>query len=156
MRAHQNTDNTVFDTPSHYAGNNLSGFFLLCSHASLNNIYNIVAKLFTLAYYIHIHRTNGIRVLMVVHVVDVLALQLVAIIINLVLDIERTINVKIVFASGKHHIHLTETVVCKLKHLMQMLILLFCKVLFAPYLAVYCPRHVVTAVADTLYLGYLS
>lgn len=133
-----------------------SGFSLFCSHTRFDHVDNIVAEFFTLTDYVHIHGTDSVGVLMVVDIVDVLALQLVAVVVYLILDIKRAVDIEIVLASGKHHVHLAQAVVRQLEHLVQMLILLLRKVLLTLYLAVYCTRHVVTTVADTLYFGYLT
>ena len=66
----------------------LSGFSLFCSHACFDNVDDVVAELLALADYIHVPRTYGVCVLMIVHIVDVLALKLVAIVVYLVLYVE--------------------------------------------------------------------
>ena len=89
---------------------------------------------------------------MVVHVVDVLALELRTVVVYLVLDVERTVHVEVVASAGEHHVHLCETVVGELEHLVQMVILLLGEVLLATQFAVQRACYVVAAVADTLYL----
>ena len=63
------------------------------THTSLNNVDNIVAKLLALLDDIHIHGTDSVGVEMVVDIVDVLATQLAAIVVDFVLDIERTVYI---------------------------------------------------------------
>ena len=68
---------------------------------------------------------------MVVDVVDVLRAQLVAIVVYLVLHVERAVDVERVAASGEHHVHLCECVVGELQHLVQVLVLLLGEVFLA-------------------------
>ena len=93
---------------------------------------------------------------MIVHVVDVLTLELCAVVVYFVLDVERTVDVKIVLTSRHDDVHLSEAVVGKTEHLMQMLILLLGEVFLAFYLAVDGTGYVVAAVADTLNLRNLT
>ena len=58
------------------------------SHAGLDDVHNIVGKLLALVDEIHVDGTYGVGVLVVVHVGDVLRLQLVAVVVDLVLDIK--------------------------------------------------------------------
>ena len=58
------------------------------SHAGFDDVYYIVGKLLALVDEIHVDGTYGIGVLVVVHVGDVLRLQLVAVVVDLVLDIK--------------------------------------------------------------------
>ena len=81
-----------------YDAARMSGLSLLCAHSGLNNINHIVAQLLTLAYNVHIHRAYGVGVFVAVHVVDILALQLVAVVVNLVLYVERAVDVELVLA----------------------------------------------------------
>ncbi len=64
------------------------GFSLTHTHASLNNIDHIVAKLFTFVDDIHIHGTNGVCVFVLVDIVDVLSFKLIAVVVDLVFDVE--------------------------------------------------------------------
>ena len=68
-------------------------FVLAHAHTSLNNVDNIVAKLLALLDDIHIHGTDSVGVEMVVDIVDVLATQLATIVVDFVLDIERTVYI---------------------------------------------------------------
>ena len=63
------------------------------AHTSLNNVDNIVAKFLALLDDIHIHGTDSVGVEMVVDIVDVLATQLATIVVDFVLDIERTVYI---------------------------------------------------------------
>ena len=58
------------------------------THAGLNDVDYIVGKLLTLVDNVHIDRTDGVSVLVIVDIGDVLRLQLVAVVVDLVLDIE--------------------------------------------------------------------
>ena len=58
------------------------------SHAGFDDVYYIVGKLLALVDEIHVDGTYGVGVLVVVHVGDVLRLQLVAVVVDLVLDIK--------------------------------------------------------------------
>ena len=93
---------------------------------------------------------------MVVYIVDVLRAQLVAIVVNLVFNVERAVYVKIVAATGKHNVHLCKRIVGKFEHLMQVLVLLLCEVFFAFKLAAYSACKVVARVAYRLNLCYLA
>ena len=63
------------------------------THASLYYVYYVVAELLALLDDIHIHGTDGVGIEMVVYIVDVLALQLVAIVVDFVLDVEREVGI---------------------------------------------------------------
>ncbi len=58
------------------------------THAGLNDVDYIVGEFLTLVDNVHIDRTDGVSVLVVVDIGDVLRLQLVAVVVDLVLDIE--------------------------------------------------------------------
>ena len=58
------------------------------THSCFNHIDDIVAQFLTFTHDIHVHSTDGIRILVVVHCIDILIAQLVAIVVNLVFDIE--------------------------------------------------------------------
>ena len=60
------------------------------AHTSLNNVDNIVAKLFALLDDIHIHGTDSVGIEMVVDIVDV---QLATIVVDFILNIERTVYI---------------------------------------------------------------
>ncbi len=86
-----------------------------------------------------------------------LTLKLVAIVVYLVLDVERTVRVEVVLAACKKHVHLCERLVGELEHLVHMLILLLGEVF---PLALNLQRdgagNVVATVSDALYLAYLA
>ena len=63
------------------------------THTSLHYVHHIVAELLALLDDIHIHGTDGIGIEMVIHIVDVLALQLVAVVVDLILDVEREVGI---------------------------------------------------------------
>ena len=93
---------------------------------------------------------------MVVDVVDVLALQLVSVVVYLVFYVECAVHVIVHLAPCQQHVHLCKTVIGKFKHLVQVFILLFGEVFLASRLAVDGACYVVAAVADALYLCYLA
>ena len=63
-------------------------FALTSAHACFNDIDYIVAELLAFAHDVHVHSTDGICVLMVIDIVDVLRAQLVAIVVDFVLNVE--------------------------------------------------------------------
>ena len=63
------------------------------THAGLYYVYHVVAEFLAFLDDIHIHGTDGVGIEMVVHIVDVLALQLVAIVVDFVLDVEREVGI---------------------------------------------------------------
>ena len=63
------------------------------THSCLHYVHHVVAELLALLDDIHIHRTDGVGVEMVVYIVDVLALQLIAIVVDFVLDVEREVGI---------------------------------------------------------------
>ena len=63
------------------------------AHTSLYYVYHVVAELLAFLDDIHVHGTDGVGVEMVVYIVDVLALQLVAIVVDFVLDVEREVGI---------------------------------------------------------------
>ena len=91
-----------------------------------------------------------------VDIVDILVLQLVAVVVDFVLDVKGAVGVEIVLVALEHHVHLRQGIVGQLKHLVQMLILLVGEIVLALDLAVERPGDVVAAVADRLYLTDLA
>ena len=63
------------------------------THTSLHYVHHIVAEFLAFLDDIHIHGTDGVGIEMVVYIVDVLALQLVAIVVDFVLDVEREVGI---------------------------------------------------------------
>ena len=57
------------------------------THSGLYYVYYVVAELLAFLNDIHVHGTDGVGVEMVVYIVDVLALQQVAIVVDVVLDV---------------------------------------------------------------------
>ena len=90
---------------------------------------------------------------MFVYVADVLGLQLVAIVVNFVLNIERRVGIDGFAALHEHDVHVRQRVVGQSEHLMDVFILLCRKVFLARMAAVDGACEVVTAVADTFYLA---
>ena len=122
------------------------------THTSLDYIHHVVAELLALLDDIHIHRTDGVGVEMVVYIVDVLALQLVAIVVDLVLDVEREVRIVVSLMTYESDVHLGEGIIRKLHHLMHVLILRRNEVFLATDAAVEGAGNVETAVTDTLNL----
>ena len=63
------------------------------THAGLYYVYHIVAEFLAFLDDIHIHGTDGVGIEMVVYIVDVLALQLISIVVDFVLDVEREVGI---------------------------------------------------------------
>ncbi len=63
------------------------------THAGLYYVYHIVAEFLAFLDDIHIHGTDGVGIEMVVYIVDVLALQLITIVVDFVLDVEREVGI---------------------------------------------------------------
>ena len=122
------------------------------THSCLHYVHHVVAELLALLDDIHIHRTDGVGVEMVVYIVDVLALQLVAIVVDLVLDVEREVRIVVSLMTYESDVHLGEGIIRKLHHLMHVLILRRNEVFLATDAAVEGAGYVETAVADTLNL----
>ena len=93
------------------------------THAGLHYVHHVVAELLAFLDDVHIHRTDGVGVEMVVYIVDVLALQLVAIVVDLILDVEREVGIVVPLVTYEGDVHLGEGVVGKLHHLVHVLIL---------------------------------
>ena len=122
------------------------------THSCLHYVHHVVAELLALLDDIHIHRTDGVGVEMVVYIVDVLALQLVAIVVDLVLDVEREVRIVVSLMTYESDVHLGEGIIRKLHHLMHVLILRRNEVFLATDAAVQGAGDVETAVTDTLNL----
>ena len=94
---------------------------------------------------------------MVVDIVDVLELELVAVVVDLVLDVERAVDIEILLATSHESVHLGERLVGELHHLMDMLILLLGEVvLLALILAGNGAGNVIVGITDTLEFGNLT
>lgn len=65
---------------------------------------------------------------MVVHIVDILRAQLVTIVVDFGLNIERTVHIIVLTVTNKNTIHLCQSIICQLKHLVHVVILLLCEV----------------------------
>ena len=91
------------------------------AHTSLYYVYHVVAELLAFLDDIHVHGTDGIGVEMVVYIVDVLTLQLVAIVVDLVLDVEREVRIVVPLMTYESDVHLGEGIIRKLHHLMHVL-----------------------------------
>lgn len=126
------------------------------AHACFHDVDYIVAQLLAFLDDVHIHRADGVCVEVVVDIVDVLALQLVAVVVDFVLDVEGTVGIGVALVPYESHVHLREGIVGKLHHLVHVLILGRDEVLLALAAAVDGSCDVVTAVADALDLGNLT
>ena len=122
------------------------------THSCLHYVHHVVAELLALLDDVHIHRTDGVGVEMVVYIVDVLALQLVAIVVDLVLDVEREVRIVVPLMTYESDVHLGEGIIRKLHHLVHVLILRRNEIFLATDAAVQGAGDVETAVTDTLNL----
>ena len=122
------------------------------THAGLYYVYYIVAEFLAFLDDIHIHGTDGVGIEMVVYIVDVLALQLIAIVVDFVLDVEREVGIVVSLMTYESDVHLGEGIIRKLHHLMHVLILRRNEVFLATDAAVQGAGDVETAVTDTLNL----
>ena len=122
------------------------------THAGLHYVHHVVAEFLAFLDDIHVHGTDGVGVEMVVYIVDVLALQLVAIVVDLILDVEREVGIVVPLMTYESDVHLGEGVVGKLHHLVHVLILRSDEVFLAFETAVERAGDVETAVTDTLNL----
>ena len=122
------------------------------AHTSLYYVYHVVAELLAFLDDIHVHGTDGVGVEMVVYIVDVLALQLIAIVVDFVLDVERVVGIVVPLMTYESDVHLGEGIICKLHHLVHVLILRRNEVFLATDAAVEGAGNVETAVTDTLNL----
>ena len=120
------------------------------AHTSLYYVYHVVAELLAFLDDIHVHRTDGVGVERVVYIVDVLTLQLVAIVVDLILDVEREVGIVVPLMTYESDVHLGEGVVGKLHHLMHVLILRSDEVFLAFETAVERACDVEAAVTNTL------
>ena len=122
------------------------------THSCLHYVHHVVAELLALLDDIHIHRTDGVGVEMVVYIVDVLALQLVAIVVDLVLDVEREVGIVVPLMTYESDVHLGEGIIRKLHHLVYGLIRRRNEGFLATDAAVQGAGNVETAVTGTLNL----
>ena len=93
------------------------------THTSLHYVYHVVAELLAFLDDVHIHRTDGVGVEMVVYIVDVLALQLIAIVVDFVLDVEREVGIVVSLMTYEGDVHLGKGIVGKFHHLVHVFIL---------------------------------
>lgn len=122
------------------------------SHSSFGDIYYIVAELFALLNNIHIYRSDTIRIEMIIHIFYILIAQLVTECIDFCLDIKRTVHIKSMTVVGEHEVHLRQSLIHQQEHLMNVLMLLFGKLLLVIYLSLDASGYIKAAIADTLYL----
>ena len=87
---------------------------------------------------------------MVVDVVDILRLQLVAVVVDFVLDVERTVDVVLFAVAHQNRIHLRECLIGEFHHLVHVGVLVVGEVFLTLDAAVQGTGDVVAGVADTL------
>ena len=75
------------------------------AHTGLYYVYYIVAEFLAFLDDIHIHGTDGVGIEMVVYIVDVLALQLIAIVVDFVLDVEREVGIVVSLMTYEGDVH---------------------------------------------------
>ena len=122
------------------------------THTSLHYVHHVVAEFLAFLDDVHIHRTDGVGVEMVVYIVDVLALQLVAIVVDFVLYVEREVGIVVPLMTYESDVHLGEGIIRKLHHLVHVLVLRRNEIFLATDAAVQGAGDVETAVTDTLNL----
>lgn len=127
-------------------------FSLSHSHSSLSDIHYIVAELLALLDDVHIHRAHTVGIEMVIDIIEVLVAKLVAVVVDFRLDIERMRHGERVAVVGEHIVHLRQSLIHQLKHLMDVLILLVSEVLLVVLLALDGARDIEATVANALYL----
>ena len=119
------------------------------TQAGLNDIDYIVAEFLTLVDEVDVDGTLGIGIFMVVHINDVLCLELIAVVVDLVLDIERAVDVVRLLAARHQLVHLDKRLVGESHHLMQVIVLFLVEViLLGRKLAVDGTGHIVAGIAD--------
>ena len=84
------------------------------THTSLYYVYHVVAEFLAFLDDIHIHGTDGVGIEMVVYIVDVLALQLVAVVVDLVLDVEREVGIVVPLMTDESDVKLGEGIIREL------------------------------------------
>ncbi len=131
-------------------------FFLLYTHAGFYYIEDVVAYGLALVEDVAVHGSDGVTVLLLVDVVEVLGLNHVAVVVDFVLDVIGTVDVAVFLVVHEDAVHLGETVVNKVHHALDVLDLISRELLIAGAVAVDDACYLVNAVADTLYFGYLT
>ena len=126
------------------------------AHASFDHVDDKVAELLALLNDVDIHGTDGVGVHMIVDIVDVLCAELIAEVVDFVLDVERTCGIVFGLVSDEHVVHLREGEVDKFHHLVEVFILLLGEVLLATDASVDSSGYVVAAVAYTFQFGYFA
>jgi hypothetical protein len=96
----------VYNINVYWAGASCAA--LACAHACFDDVDDIVAQLLTLVDDVHVDGSDGVVVEVVVDVVDVLRLELVAVVVDFVLDVERAVDVERVLPAAHELVHLRE------------------------------------------------
>ena len=97
-----------------------------------DSIHYIVTKLLAFGDNIHVVNSHLIIIFFVVHIQNILILQLITIIINFVFNVEGFVDVNaLMFRLFYYHNHLGKCIVSQLHHEMNMLILFLGKVLIS-------------------------
>ena len=89
---------------------------------------------------------------MIIHIFYILIAQLVTECIDFCLDIKRTVHIKSMTVVGEHEVHLRQSLIHQQEHLMNVLMLLFGKLLLVIYLSLDGSGYIKAAIADTLNL----
>ena len=87
---------------------------------------------------------------MVVHIVDILRTQLVTIVVDFSLNIERTIHIIVLTMTNKNAVHLCQSIICQFKHLMHVVILILREVFLAIDETAGGTSNVITSITNTL------
>ena len=135
---------------------------LLCitlfrTHAGLHYVDDIIAEFLALVDDIHIDSADAVGIDVVVHIVNILTLQLVTEVVDLILDVERTVHIEALLAATHQVVHLGKGTFGELHHLVHVLILASVEMLIlALYLAVDGTCHIITGITDGLQLADLA
>ena len=93
------------------------------THTSLHYVHHVVAEFLAFLDDLHIHGTDRLCIEMAVYIVDVLAIQLVTIVVDFVFDVEREVGIVVPLMTYEGDVHLGKGIVGKFHHLMHVLIL---------------------------------
>ena len=123
--------------------------FLVC--VSLDHVHHIVAEFFAVIHHVHVVHAHLVAVLLVFDISHILFFKELAVIVDLVLHIQRAVCV------GSYHIandinHVRKCLVAQLHNVLDAVVLLFGKVVGASKLAVNGASHIVAGVTDNLRL----
>ena len=122
---------------------------------TLNHVDYIVAKLFSLTDDIHIEDTRLVVVLLLIHVLNILHTQQVAVVVDFALLVEVTQQVAVMYILNvaENHKHIGKCLAHILHHGVDVGVKLLSEMAVTLLFANECAREVVAAVADALNLG---